>query len=206
MSTRPAWLNPALWVLAVVGINMLWFVVVDQEAPIELNNEEQVESFRSFDLDGPLWSDDPIPARLVLSLSTELPDETNLTYVLRLDNQTVITKWDGTVAEAPERWEGELAPGTYVLETQVPEDVQLEQTLLVAPFKPVQAIGHLALTVGLLVLALAEQGVRDLIRNRVAAGTSSGQPERSPFKPLQKGMPDADRYMVDDAPWREPVR
>lgn len=206
MNTRPVWLNPAMWVLALVVINTAWFFVTEQEAPIELNTSEQRETFRSFALDGALSSDDPMPVRLVMSISAEASEQANFSYVLRLDNHTVVTEWTGTVGEAPKDWKGTLVPGTYVLETQLTGEATVEQTLMVAPFKPLQILGHIALSVGLVLLALAEQGVRGLIRRRAEARPNFGSVERSPFKPLKRGMPDADHQLVDDSPWREPVR
>ncbi|MCH1587704.1 MAG: hypothetical protein L7S02_00740, partial [Flavobacteriales bacterium] len=142
MSTKPAWLNPALWVVAVMVVNVAWLFVAEQEAPIELNKEGQLESFRTFDLEGALSSNEPMPTRLLMAFSADSPEDVNLTYALRLDNQTIVTQWNGTVAQAPDRWEGNLAPGRYVLETQVSRDVDVEQTLFVTPFKPVQVLGH----------------------------------------------------------------
>ena len=206
MSTKPAWLNPALWVVAVMVVNVAWLFVTEQEAPIELNKEGQLESFRTFDLEGALSSNEPMPTRLLMAFSTDSPEDVNLTYALRLDNQTIVTQWNGTVAQAPDRWEGDLAPGRYVLETQVSRDVDVEQTLFVTPFKPVQVLGHLALSVGLVLLALAEQGVKELYRRRAVVRPPSTTSERSPFKPLAQGMPDADQHVQDESPWRDPMR
>ena len=206
MSTKPAWLNPALWVVAVMVVNVAWLFVTEQEAPIELNKEGQLESFRTFDLEGALSSNEPMPTRLLMAFSTDSPEDVNLTYALRLDNQTIVTQWNGTVAQAPDRWEGDLAPGRYVLETQVSRDVDVEQTLFVTPFKPVQVLGHLALSVGLVLLALAEQGVKELYRRRAVVRPPSTTSERSPFKPLNQGMPDADQQVQDESPWRDPMR
>ena len=199
------WLNPALWVTAVIVVNLMWATVVKQEAPKELNNTEQTEPWRSFNLEGAFGSSAPLPVSLEVTFNARTVDEGNVSYVLRFNNETEVNRWTGTTGNQPPVWQGELKPGTYVLETQLEEGVVTEQTLYVAPFEPLRAWGHVGLTLGLVVVSLIDQAVRNFVRNRIRDAPAEAT-ERAPFKPIQRGMPDADIIHAEDSPWRDPLQ
>lgn len=198
------WLNPALWVTAVIVVNLMWGTVVKQEAPKELNNTEQTEPWRTFNLEGAFGSSTPLPVSLEVKFTARTVDDGNVSYVLRFNNETEVHRWAGTTQSQPPVWQGELQPGTYVLETQLEEGLVTEQTLYVAPFEPLRAWGHVGLTLGLIVVSLIDQAVRNFVRNRMRQAPAEAT-ERAPFKPLRRGMPDADVIHAEDSPWRDPL-
>jgi len=198
-------LNAALWVTAVVVVNLMWGNVVQQEAPKELNNPEQTEPWRSFTIEGAFGSSAPLPVTLEVSFDARTVDQGNASYVLRLNNESEVHRWVGTTENQPPVWEGELQPGTYVLETQLEEGLVTEQTLYVAPFEPLRVWGHVGLTLGLVVVSLIDQAVRNFVQNRTTQ-TANEAPERAPFAPIRRGMPDADTVHAHDSPWRDPLQ
>jgi len=199
------WLNPALWVTAVVVVNLMWGNVAQQKAPKELNNPEQTEPWRSFTLEGAFGSSSSLPVTLEVSFNARTVDQGNASYVLRLNNESEVHRWVGTTENQPPVWEGELQPGTYVLETQLEEGLVTEQTLYVAPFEPLRVWGHVGLTLGLVVVSLIDQAVRNFVQNRTTQ-TANEAPERAPFAPIRRGMPDADTVHDHDSPWRDPLQ
>ena len=123
MAKRAGWVNPLLWVIALLVVNALWTGVAQQEAPNEVNTELNFENFREVEIAPFLNSDAAMPSRLTVSFASSTVDQANVSYTLRLDNETVVASWSGQLGEALPSWEGDLEPGTYVMETQLEEGV-----------------------------------------------------------------------------------
>ena len=46
MTQKQPWLNPLLWVVALILINVLWANVAQQEAPNEINALDKLATYR----------------------------------------------------------------------------------------------------------------------------------------------------------------
>jgi hypothetical protein len=204
MAKRAGWVNPLLWVIALLVINALWTGVAQQEAPNEVNTELNFENFREVEIAPFLNSDAAMPARLTVSFASSTVDQANVSYTLRLDNETVVASWSGQLGEPLPSWEGDLEPGTYVMETQLEEGVTVEQHIWIQPFAPFQIYGHVLLSTLLVATAFLEQGLRRLAQRGSTDDVS--KPEKSPFKSIQQGMPDVIMTEGEDVIWREPLR
>jgi len=199
---RPRWLNPLLWVLALLLVNGLWTSVAQQRAPNELNAPDRFETFRELEVAPVFGQSSAIPARLTTVATSSVVDEANLSVTVRLNNDTEVFGWSGLLSEGVPVWDGELMPGTYTIETRIEEGVDIEQSMDLQPFSSVQVLGHAVLSVLLVGLALAEQSVRTLIKRRKA--NESEQPS-STASPTQSAEPSSP-HQYEDSPWREPLR
>lgn len=207
MTSGPTWLNPLLWVSALVLINVLWANVAQQEAPNEVNSAGNFATYREVTVAPVLGSEEAIPASFTTLFSSTSLDQANVSYALKLDNRTVITSWSGMLTDAPPRWSGELEPGIYTVVTEVEEGVEVEQTLTLTPFAPLQVLGHLSLSVLLVVTAVVEQFIRNTITkrkgNKPAVNTTT---TTAPFKPLSHGPEHDEPWEEGASPWRDPLR
>ena len=207
MTSGPTWLNPLLWVSALVLINVLWANVAQQEAPNEVNSAGNFATYREVTVAPVLGSQEAIPASFTTLFSSTSLDQANVSYALKLDNSTVITSWSGMLTDAPPRWSGELEPGIYTVVTEVEEGVEVEQTLTLTPFAPLQVLGHLSLSVLLVVTAVVEQFIRNTITkrkgNKPAVHTTT---TTAPFKPLSHGPEHDEPWEEGASPWRDPLR
>ena len=207
MTSGPTWLNPLLWVFALVLINVLWANVAQQEAPNEVNSAGNFATYREVNVAPVLGSEEAIPASFTTIFSSTSLDQANVSYALKLDNSTVITSWSGMLTDAPPRWSGELEPGIYTVITEVEEGVEVEQTLTLTPFAPLQVLGHLSLSVLLVVTAVVEQFIRNTITkrkgNKPAVNTTT---TTAPFKPLSHGPEHDEPWEEGASPWRDPLR
>ena len=207
MTSRPTWLNPLLWVSALALINVLWANVAQQEAPNEVNTAGNFATYREVTVAPVLGSQEAIPASFTTIFSSTSLDQANVSYALKLDNSTVITSWSGMLTDAPPRWSGELEPGIYTVITEVEEGVEVEQTLTLTPFAPLQVLGHLSLSVLLVVTAVVEQFIRNTITkrkgNKPAVNTTT---TTAPFKPLSHGPEHDEPWEEGASPWRDPLR
>ena len=207
MTSGPTWLNPLLWVSALVLINVLWANVAQQEAPNEVNSAGNFAKYREVTVAPVLGSEEAIPASSTTLFSSTSLDQANVSYALKLDNSTVITSWSGMLTDAPPRWSGELEPGIYTVVTEVEEGVEVEQTLTLTPFAPLQVLGHLSLSVLLVVTAVVEQFIRNTITkrkgNKPAVNTTT---TTAPFKPLSHGPEHDEPWEEGASPWRDPLR
>jgi hypothetical protein len=207
MTSGPTWLNPLLWVSALVLINVLWANVAQQEAPNEVNSAGNFATYREVTVAPVLGSEEAIPASFTTLFSSTSLDQANVSYALKLDNSTVITSWSGMLTDASPRWSGELEPGIYTVVTEVEEGVEVEQTLTLTPFAPLQVLGHLSLSVLLVVTAVVEQFIRNTITkrkgNKPAVNTTT---TTAPFKPLSHGPEHDEPWEEGASPWRDPLR
>ena len=58
----------------------------------------------------------------------------------------IIASWRGAIGESCEGWQGELAPGNYVVNTISNSSIEATIILYLAPFKAIQLTGHLLFT------------------------------------------------------------
>lgn len=206
MTQKQPWLNPLLWVVALILINVLWANVAQQEAPNEINALDKLATYRDVTVAPVFGSDDPIPSVFTATFSSSNLDQANVSYALKLDNTTVITSWSGLLTDTPPVWSGDLEPGVYTVVTEVEQGVDVEQTLTLTPFAPVQWMGHVALSVLLVVTAVVEQVIRTTITKHREKKTNTVQSKTAPFKPLAHGPEQDEAWIEGQSPWREPLR
>jgi hypothetical protein len=195
-----------MWVVALVLINVLWMNVAKQTAPNEINSAEQFERFREVNVAPVFGTQDALPAVFSTGFSSLSLDQANVSYTIRLNNESVVASWTGLLTDDVPDWEGELAPGTYVVETVVEEGVLTEQVLLLQPFETVQLTGHLVLSLLLVAIAGLEQGVRRFITKNIEATATPATASPAPFKPSSYSEQETLEWNETDSPWREPVR
>ena len=201
-----SWQTVLLWTVAVLLINALWLNVAGQSAPNEINAEDKFQTYREVDISPVFGSSAPIPASFEAVFSSNSLDEANVSYSIKLENETLIHAWAGQLTEQVPVWTGELEPGTYTVETIVEEGVLVQQQLDLTPLAAVQTLGHVVLSVLLILLAWGEQGVRFLLSRR-ATSKPTIPTEKSPFKPVGYAEDeDALGWEEADSPWREPLR
>ena len=201
-----SWQTVLLWTVAVLLINALWLNVAGQSAPNEINAEDKFQTYREVDISPVFGSSAPIPASFKAVFSSNSLDEANVSYSIKLENETLIHAWAGQLTEQVPVWTGELEPGTYTVETIVEDGVLVQQQLDLTPLAAVQTLGHVVLSALLILLAWGEQGVRFLFSRR-AASKPTIPTETSPFKPVGYAEDeDALGWEEADSPWREPLR
>ena len=155
-----SWQTLLLWAGAVVLVNVLWLNVAGQSAPNEINAEDQFQTYREVNISPVFGSSSPMPAAFETVFSSTSLDEGNVSYAIKLDNETTVHAWSGLLSDEAPVWTGELDPGTYTIETIVDEGIVVEQQLELKPLAAVQTVGHVVLTALLVLLAWGEQGVR----------------------------------------------
>ena len=149
------------WSGAIAVVNVAWALVVDGEAVRELN-----------DADHPFQEDVPIPIQGLLGAKGPLPavfeadfdhladPSAEVGWAITSADGTRIAGWNGTAQDQATSWEGSLAPGDYVLTCSGPDEVVAYMTLTLEPLGPMRIEGHLLATLGLVVLAFADRGIR----------------------------------------------
>lgn len=201
-----SWQTVLLWTVAVLLINALWLNVAGQSAPNEINAEDKFQTYREVDISPVFGSSAPIPASFEAVFSSNSLDEANVSYSIKLENETLIHAWTGQLTDQVPVWTGELEPGTYTVETIIEDGVQVQQQLDLTPLAAVQTLGHVVLSALLILLAWGEQGVRFLLSRR-ATSKPTIPTEKSPFKPVGYAEDeDALGWEEADSPWREPLR
>ena len=207
MDGRRSIQNTLMWVAAVVLINALWLNVANQSAPNEINSPNQFQTYREVEISSVFGSSSAIPAELNTVFESTSVDDANVSFSIKKNNQSTVFSWTGSLNEAVPVWSGELAPGTYTVETVVEEGVNVQQQLDLKPFAAIQTVGHAVLTLLLVALAWGEQGVRALYARRPQTEASASTVEKTPFK-AKKFAPEDDSSTWDetDSPWRDPVR
>ena len=206
MSSSRRWVNPALWAVALVLINVLWMNVAKQTAPNEINTADQFERFREVDVAPVFGTQDALPAVFSTTFSSLSLDQANVSYTVRLNNESIVFSWSGVLTDEVPDWEGDLTPGTYVVETVVEEGIQVEQVLLLQPFETVQMTGHVVLSFLLVAIACLEQGVRAFIAKNTKTTAAPTTTSTAPFKPSAYNEQETLAWDDTDSPWREPVR
>ncbi len=200
-------LNLALWLVALLLINIIWSNVASNEASQQLNDQGfEFEPERQVSLQAVFGSN----AELPISISTEFlhrddPNRiANASWKLVDASDNVVLNWAGSTNEVV-TLEAELPPGEYTLETTVDENVVAIQHLDVAPFAPLATLGHVVLSVLLVVLAFGESAVRTLISKRIEQNQATENKPKE-FRKSRIGMPEVDGHDADhDSPWRDPI-
>ena len=200
-------LNLALWLVALLLINIIWSNVASNEASQQLNDQGfEFEPERQVSLQAVFGSN----AELPISITTEFlhsddPNRiANASWKLVDASDNVVLNWAGSTNEVV-TLEAELPPGEYTLETTVDENVVAIQHLDVAPFAPLATLGHMLLSVLLVVLAFGESAVRTLIAKRIEQNQATENKPRE-FRKSRIGMPEVDGHDADhDSPWRDPI-
>jgi hypothetical protein len=205
MSEIRPWLNPILWMVALVLINVLWSNVSQQEAPNEINKFGQFESVRQLEVASVFGSQDAIPAVLTSEFSSTALDQGNVSFSIRLNNDSVVYAWSGLLSDDVPAWSADLAPGTYTILTEMEDGIEVQQTLTLKPFATIQTEGHVLLSAMLVVVAVAENIARGWLASRRPA-ESKGAPTNAPFKTTPLGSESDMAWSENDSPWRDPLR
>ena len=200
-------LNISLWIVGLLIINIIWANVAANEASQQLNDRGfEFQSEREVSLQAVFGSN----AELPISITTEFihqDDSTrtaNASWELIDESNNVVLNWAGSTNEKA-TFEAELPPGDYTLKTTMDENVIAIQHLDVAPFAPIAMIGHLLLSLLLVVVAFGESAVRAYIAKRVEQSEGKENKPRE-FRKSRIGMPEVDGHEeTSDSPWRDPI-
>jgi hypothetical protein len=98
-----------------------------------------------------------------------------------------------------------LPPGEYTLNTSAGENIVAIQHLDVAPFVPIATLGHVLLSLLLVVVAFGESTARSYIAKRIEQ-TESKHSTPAEFRKPRVGMPEIDGLdEEDESAWRDPI-
>ena len=199
--------NLAMWVVALLIINIIWANVASNEASQQLNDRGfEFQEDRDVSLQAVFGSDSELPVTITSEFvhRDDPSRQANVSWRLIDASGNVVLNWVGSTNEAVSI-DAELPPGEYTLNTTVEENVIAIQYLNVAPFAPIATMGHVLLSTLLVVLAFGESIVRTFITNRLE---QSGGKENKPkeFRKARIGMPEVEGVSeADDSPWRDPI-
>ena len=204
---RKRLVNLVLWPVALLVLNGLWMSVAGGAAPYEINDEYNGIETRTVDLPAVFGQEKSMPAVFEVSFFGASVDEGNVSWVIRDASSNVVAQYSGMLSEGAPNWEGELAPGTYTVETTVDSGIITNQVLHIQPFESYRGEGHVLLSALLFIVAYSEVFIRKK-GGEYMAKRNEGKPdlpEKSPFKPLRAGMPEEDTSLDEDGPWRAPI-
>ncbi len=199
--------NLAMWVVALLIINIIWANVASNEASQQLNDRGfEFQEDRDVSLQAVFGSDSELPVTITSEFvhRDDPSRQANVSWRLIDASGNVVLNWVGSTNEAASI-DAELLPGEYTLNTTVEENVIAIQYLNVAPFAPIATVGHILLSLLLVVIAFGESIVRTFITNRLE---QSGGKENKPkeFRKARIGMPEVEGVSeADDSPWRDPI-
>ena len=199
--------NLAMWVLALLIINIIWSNVASNKASQQLNDQGfEFQEDRDVSLQAVFGSDSELPVTITSEFvhRDDPSRQANVSWRLIDASGNVVLNWVGSTNEAVSI-DAELPPGEYTLNTTVEENIIAIQYLDVAPFAPIATMGHILLSSLLVVLAFGESIVRTFITNRME---QSGGKENKPkeFRKARIGMPEVEGVSeADDSPWRDPI-
>lgn len=199
--------NLAMWVLALLIINIIWSNVASNKASQQLNDQGfEFQEDRDVSLQAVFGSDSELPVTITSEFvhRDDPSRQANVSWRLIDASGNVVLNWVGSTNEAVSI-DAELPPGEYTLNTTVEENIIAIQYLNVAPFAPIATMGHILLSSLLVVLAFGESIVRTFITNRME---QSGGKENKPkeFRKARIGMPEVEGVSeADDSPWRDPI-
>ena len=199
--------NFAMWVLALLIINIIWSNVASNKASQQLNDQGfEFQEDRDVSLQAVFGSDSELPVTITSEFvhRDDPSRQANVSWRLIDASGNVVLNWVGSTNEAVSI-DAELPPGEYTLNTTVEENIIAIQYLNVAPFAPIATMGHILLSSLLVVLAFGESIVRTFITNRME---QSGGKENKPkeFRKARIGMPEVEGVSeADDSPWRDPI-
>ena len=199
--------NFAMWVLALLIINIIWSNVASNKASQQLNDQGfEFQEDRDVSLQAVFGSDSELPVTITSEFvhRDDPSRQANVSWRLIDASGNVVLNWVGSTNEAASI-NAELPPGEYTLNTTVEENVLAIQYLNVAPFAPIATMGHVLLSLLLVAVAFGESIVRTFITNRFE---QSGGKENKPkeFRKARIGMPEVEGVSeADDSPWRDPI-
>ena len=199
--------NFAMWVVALLIINIIWANVASNKASQQLNDRGfEFQQDRDVSLQAVFGSDSELPVTITSEFvhRDDPSRQANVSWRLIDASGNVVLNWVGSTNEAASI-DAELPPGEYTLNTTVEENIIAIQYLNVAPFAPIATAGHILLSFLLVVLAFGESIVRTFITNRME---QSGGKENKPkeFRKARIGMPEVEVVSeADDSPWRDPI-
>ena len=199
--------NLAMWVVALLIINIIWSNVASNKASQQLNDQGfEFQEDRDVSLQAVFGSDSELPVTITSEFvhRDDPSRQANVSWRLIDASGNVVLNWVGSTNEAVSI-DAELPPGEYTLNTTVEENIIAIQYLNVAPFAPIATMGHILLSSLLVVLAFGESIVRTFITNRME---QSGGKENKPkeFSKARIGMPEVEGVSeADDSPWRDPI-
>ena len=199
--------NLAMWVVALLIINIIWANVASNKASQQLNDRGfEFQEDRDVSLQAVFGSDSELPVTITSEFvhRDDPSRQANVSWRLIDASENVVLNWVGSTNEAVSI-DAELPPGEYTLNTTVEENIIAIQYLNVAPFAPISTMGHILLSSLLVVLAFGESIVRTFISNRME---QSGGIENKPkeFRKARIGMPEVEGVSeADDSPWRDPI-
>lgn len=199
--------NLAMWVVALLIINIIWANVASNKASQQLNDRGfEFQEDRDVSLQAVFGSDSELPVTITSEFvhRDDPSRQANVSWRLIDASGNVVLNWVGSTNEAVSI-DAELPPGEYTLNTTVEENIIAIQYLNVAPFAPIATMGHILLSSLLVVLAFGESIVRTFITNRME---QSGGKENKPkeFRKARIGMPEVEGVSeADDSPWRDPI-
>ena len=199
--------NLAMWVLALLIINIIWSNVASNEASQQLNDRGfEFQDDRDVSLQAVFGSDSELPVTITSEFvhRDDPSRQANVSWRLIDASGNEVLNWVGSTNEAVSI-DAELPPGEYTLNTTVEENIIAIQYLNVAPFAPIATMGHILLSSLLVVLAFGESIVRTFITNRMEqSGVKENKPKE--FRKARIGMPEVEGVSeADDSPWRDPI-
>ena len=199
--------NLAMWVVALLIINIIWANVASNKASQQLNDRGfEFQEDRDVLLQAVFGSDSELPVTITSEFvhRDDPTRQANVSWRLIDASGNVVLNWVGSTNEAASI-DAELPPGKYTLNTTVEENVVAIQYLNVAPFAPIATMGHILLSSLLVVLAFGESIVRTFIAKRIEqSGTKENKPKE--FRKARIGMPEVEGVSeADDSPWRDPI-
>lgn len=197
--------NPLMWLVALAIINGAWYSVAGGEAKHEINDKQHSTEDRTIEISSVFGLDKEISAVFSVQFFTISSDSGNVSWKMSDVNGQVIANWQGIVGQE-QGWQGELSPGSYVINTTMDEGILTEQNLYIKPFENLRIEGHILLSIGLIALAFLEPIVKKQIAKIVPKQyPKAPELKKNPFKDNDVGMPENDDFPEDDDPWRAPI-
>jgi hypothetical protein len=197
--------NPLMWLVALAIINGAWYGVAGGEAKHEINDQQHSTEDRTIEISSVFGLDKEISAVFSVQFFAISSDSGNVSWKISDVNGQVIANWQGIVGQE-QGWQGELSPGSYVVNTTMDEGILTEQNLYIKPFENLRIEGHILLSIGLIALAFLEPIVKKQIAKIVPKQyPKAPELKKNPFKANDDGMPENDDFPEDDDPWRAPI-
>ena len=192
-----------MWAIAIAVVNVAWSLVVDGEAVRELNDvEHPFQESVPIPIQGLLGADGPLPAVFEAEFEHLADPTAEVGWTITSADGTRVAGWNGSVQDGASGWEGSLSPGEYVLTSSGPDMVVAHMTLTLEPLGPMRVEGHLFATLGLIVIAFADRGIRSWLESRESKAEGESIPIG--FRGVRP-LVDEDPVHVDGQ-WSPPVR
>jgi len=200
-------INLSLWLVALLIINIIWANVSTNEASQQLNDRGfEFQEERKVSLQAVFGSDAELPITITSEFihQDDPSRQANVSWKLLDSSGNIVLNWAGSTNEVA-TLDAELPPGDYTLNTTTEENIIAIQHLDVAPFAPISTLGHVLLSILLVVLAFAESTVRAFVAKRVVQpDVKENKPKE--FRKPRIGMPEVESSGdLDDSPWRDPI-